>query len=142
MLIGTYRHSLDEKKRMRVPSKFKEFLGSGFVITKGNGGCLFAFCRTAFDQDVVTKTKAFSMFDSASQKPLRMLMASAFETEEDNQGRILLPQELRDYAQIKKQIVFIGVGNRMEIWAEEVWNAYSNDCNFDEAVSELAKLGV
>ena len=69
-------------------------------------------------------------------------MASAFETEEDNQGRILLPQELRDYAQIKKQIVFIGVGNRMEIWAEEVWNAYSNDCNFDEAVSELAKLGV
>ena len=81
------------------------------------------------------------MFDSANQKSLRLLLASAFEAEEDNQGRILVPQELRDYAKIKKQIVFIGAGNRVEIWAEEVWEDYSTG-DFDSLASDLANLGV
>ena len=69
-------------------------------------------------------------------------MSSAFETEEDGQGRILIPVELREFAKIDKKIVFIGVGNRVEIWAEEVWNDYSTGANFDDAVAELARLGV
>lgn len=142
MLIGTYRHNLDEKKRMRVPTKFKDALGSGFIITKGNDGCLFAFKSETFNTDVIEKTRNQSMFDATAQKPIRLLMASAFESEEDNQGRILLPQELRDYAKIKKAIVLIGVGNRMEIWAEEVWNAYNEGADFDSTISELGKLGV
>lgn len=141
MLIGTYRHSIDEKKRMRVPSKLKNDLGSNFIITKGTSGCLFAFTQDEFKASVIEKTKSVAMFDGASQKPLRLLMASAFEAEEDGQGRILIPQELRDYAKIKKQIVFIGVGSRVEIWAEEVWNEY-DDADFDEASKKLAEIGV
>jgi len=141
MLIGTYKHSIDEKKRMRVPTKLKADLNDGFIITKGSNSCLFAFSKESFEKNVVEKANGVAMFDSASQKPLRLLMASAFETEEDNQGRILIPQELREFAKIKKQIVFIGVGSRVEIWAEEVWNEY-NDADFDEASEALAKLGV
>lgn len=142
MLIGTYRYSLDEKKRMRVPAKFKDALGANFIVTKGNDGCLFAFSHTTLQEDIIDKSKNLSMFDSNVQKPLRLLMSSAFQADEDNQGRILLPQELREYAKIKKQIVFIGVGNRMEIWAEEIWNEYNTDADFDQTMGELAKLGV
>ena len=141
MLIGTYKHSIDEKKRMRVPAKLKASLGSGFIITKGSDNCLFAFTKEDFEESVVSKIKNVAMFDSANQKSLRLLLASAFEAEEDNQGRILVPQELRDYAKIKKQIVFIGAGNRVEIWAEEVWEDYSTG-DFDSLASDLANLGV
>ena len=142
MLIGTFRHQVDEKKRMRVPSKLKESLGVGFIITKGTNGCLFAFSQDSFNEEVVEKTKNLSMFDAEVQKPLRILMSSAFETEEDNQGRILIPQELRTFASITKKIVFVGVGSRVEIWAEEVWDKYNEGTDFDEATKTLAGLGV
>lgn len=141
MLIGTYRHQIDEKKRMRVPAKLKSELGNNFIVTKGSNNCLFAFTEAEFNESIINKSKGMAMFDANIQKPLRLLISSAFETEEDNQGRILIPQELREYAKIKKQIVFIGVGNRVEIWAEEVWNEY-NDADFEASVTELAKLGV
>ena len=64
MLIGTFRHSIDEKKRMRVPTKLKAELGEGFVVTKGNNGCLFAFSKTIFDEDVIAKARGLSMFDA------------------------------------------------------------------------------
>ena len=142
MLIGTFRHQVDEKKRMRVPSKLKEALGVGFIITKGTNGCLFAFSQDAFNAEVIEKTKNLSMFDAEVQKPLRILMSSAFESEEDNQGRILIPQELRTFANITKKIVFVGVGSRVEIWAEEVWDKYNEGTDFDEATKTLAGLGV
>ena len=142
MLIGTFRHQIDEKKRMRVPTKLKEELGAGFIVTKGTNGCLFAFSKESFETEVIEKTKSISIFDAEAQKPLRVLMSSAFETEEDNQGRILIPQELRAFASITKKIVFVGVGSRMEIWAEEAWDAYNEGTNFDDATASLAKMGV
>lgn len=141
MLIGTYRHQIDEKKRMRVPAKLKTELGANFIITKGSNHCLFAFTEQEFNESIIEKSKGLAMFDVSVQKPIRLLISSAFQTEEDNQGRILIPQELRDYAQIKKQIVFIGVGNRVEIWSEELWHEY-NDLDFESSAQELAKLGV
>ena len=142
MLIGTFRHQVDEKKRMRVPSRLKEALGVGFIITKGTNGCLFAFSQDAFNAEVIEKTKNLSMFDAEVQKPLRILMSSAFESEEDNQGRILIPQELRTFASITKKIVFVGVGSRVEIWAKESWEKYQAEQNFDEAAKNLGKFGV
>ena len=82
------------------------------------------------------------MFDTEAQKPIRALLASAFETEEDNQGRILLPQELRAYANMEKNIVTIGVGNRVEIWSEEKFDEYNSAENYDSASNELSKYGV
>jgi len=81
------------------------------------------------------------MFDTEAQKPVRALLSSAFETEMDKQGRILLPQELRNYAGITKNVVSIGVGSRVEIWSEEKFDEYNTD-DFDEASNALTKYGV
>ncbi len=140
MLIGTYRHQLDTKCRMRMPAKFKQELGEGFIVTKGNDNCLYALSVQAFEA-LHQKLADLPMFDAELQKPVRMLLSSAFETEEDNQGRILLAKELREYAKIAKDIVFIGAGNRVEIWAEEVWNTY-NSGDFTSATKALADHGV
>ena len=141
MFIGTYRHQIDEKCRLRMPSKFKEALGEGFIVAKGTNGCLFAFSASEFE-NLYKKLENVSMFDLEAQKPVRSLLASAFVTEEDKQGRILLPPELRNYAKIVKNIVTIGVGNRVEIWSEECFNAYNTSESYDDAASALAKYGV
>lgn len=140
MLIGTYRHQIDEKCRMRMPAKFKSELGDGFIVTKGTNNCLYAFSKAQFDS-LYNKLTNLPIFDSEVQKPVRMLLSSAFETEEDKQGRILIAKELREYAKINKNIVFIGSGSRVEIWAEEEWNEY-NSGDFNEASRALSNLGV
>lgn len=140
MLIGLYRHSIDAKKRMRMPSKFKSGLGANFIITKGNRQNLFVFSNEQFSA-LYEKMIALPLFDEEAQKPVRRFLSSAFESDEDAQGRVLLPKELLSYANINKNIVLIGVGNRVEIWAEEVWEKESSDCeNADFSV--LAKFGV
>lgn len=141
MFIGTYRHQFDEKCRLRMPTKFKDALGEGFIVAKGTNGCLFAFSKTEFEE-LYAKLSQVSIFDVEAQKPVRALLASAFETEQDKQGRILLPQELRSYAKMQKNIVTIGVGNRVEIWAEEVFDEYNTVESYDEASSALIKYGV
>lgn len=140
MLIGTYRHQIDEKCRMRMPTKFKEELGAGFIVTKGTDNCLYAFKAEKF-AELYEKLNNLPIFDSEVQKPVRMLLSSAFETEEDKQGRILLAKELREYAKISKNIVFIGSGSRVEIWAEEEWNAY-NSGDFTSSSKALNGFGV
>ena len=140
MLIGTYRHSVDAKKRMRMPTKFKCELGADCIITKGTNKNLFVFSKEQFNT-LYEKMVNLPLFDEEAQKPVRKFLSSAFETEEDGQGRILLPKELINFAGITKGIVFVGVGNRVEIWAEAVWDEETKD---DEKAdfSILAKFGV
>lgn len=140
MLIGTYRHSIDSKKRMRIPSKFKNELGNNCIITKGTGTNLMIFSGDGF-QNLYEKMTNVSIFDEEAQKPVRKFLSSAFETEEDGQGRILLPKELALYAEITKNIVFVGVGSRVEIWAEEIWDKMQ-ETEEKTDFSVLAKLGV
>lgn len=142
MFIGSYRHMLDQKNRFRIPSRFKSELAEGFVITKGTENCLFVFSKFELENNIMDKMSNISLFDSEVQKPLRLILSSAFEAEEDNQGRILLPAELKKHADISKNIIFVGVGRRFEIWSEERWNEYSANINFDDAVKELKKSGV
>lgn len=139
MLIGTYRHSVDGKKRMRVPSKLKAEIGANFVITKGTGKNLFIFSKEEFEK-LYTKLTSLPIFNVEVQKPIKKFLASAFEAEEDAQGRILLPKELCEYASITKNIVSIGVGNRVEIWAEELWD--KEDAETETEFSSLGNLGV
>ena len=140
MLIGLYRHSVDAKKRMRMPSKFKTTLGANFIITKGNKKNLFVFSNDQFS-GLYEKMITLPLFDEEAQMPVRRFLSSAFEAEEDGQGRILLPKELIAFAGISKNIVLVGVGNRVEIWAEEIWEQESQDGeNADFSV--LAKFGV
>ena len=139
MLIGTYRHSVDAKKRMRMPFKFKSELGADFVITKGSSSNLFVFSKTEFSA-LYNKLISLPLFDEEAQAPIRKFLSSAFEAEEDNQGRVLLPKELVKFAGIEKNIVFVGVGNRVEIWAEEKWDKVDGENSADFGV--LAKYGV
>ena len=140
MLIGTYRHSLDSKNRMRIPSKFKGELGANCIITKGTGSSLMIFSGDGF-QSLYERLSGISIFDEEAQKPVRKFLSSAFEAEEDAQGRILLPKELIKHAEITKNVVFVGIGNRVEIWAEEVWEKMQDD-DENADFSVLAKLGV
>ena len=94
--------------------------------------------------NILGKLENLSIFNSQLQKPLRFLFSSAVEIEEDNQGRFLLPANLREFAGITKDVVFVGVGNRAELWSEDRWNKYclDNEANFDEIISELGKNGI
>lgn len=142
MLLGTYRHQLDQKNRFRIPAKLKASLGENFVLTKGTEGCLFLFSKKELEENIFNKIGNISMFDETAQKPLRLLLSSAYNAEEDNQGRILLQTELKNFAQIEKNIVFVGVGRRVEIWSEEKWDNYSQKTDFDTTVKHLKDYGV
>jgi len=143
MLSGEYRHNCDEKFRLRLPAKFKKELDDGYVVTGASDGCLFVFSGYEL-KNLLEKTEKVPLFDNNLQKPLRMLYSSAYEVEEDSQGRFLLPAALREFAGIKKEVVFVGVGNRAEIWSSERWDNYSKNLsgNFDAVLSELGKYGI
>lgn len=141
MLFGEYNHQLDAKGRLRLPAKFKPELGSKFLITKGARGCLFVFSNDKIE-DIKNKIKDIPLGDNAAQDAVRMLFSSAFEAEEDGQGRFVLPAKLREYSHIEKNMIIIGAGDRAEIWAEEQWNEVSGGAAFDTAVGQLAKYGI
>ena len=123
MLFGTYFHQTDVKGRVRIPPKFKDALGQ-VMITKGSNGCLFLFSAHEFKVQLGKKLNDTDLFDEGGNRQLRQMFSAAFELEEDAQGRCLLPKALREAAKIEKDIVFIGVGNRAELWAKEEWERY------------------
>lgn len=143
MLLGTYFYSVDEKGRIRMPQKLKSQLGENFVVTKGSNGCLFVFSQEELKCSIYDKLKELPLTAVDAQKPLRMIMSSAFEVQEDSVGRFTLPAILREFAKIEKNIVIIGVGSRCEIWSEERWNAYNSDeLSFDESFSKLSEFNI
>jgi MraZ protein len=137
-LFGEYRHTLDDKNRLRVPARIKSELGDKFVLTKGMDGCLYIFSRAEFDS-FTSKQKDISMFDKAYLRSLRLLYSSVSEAEEDNQGRIVLAQNLREHAGIVKNVVTVGVGSRAELWSEERWNAYNGDGQDFDGIMQVLK---
>ena len=141
MFMGEYNHTIDTKGRLIIPSKFREALGDGFVVTKGLDGCLFVYDNaewTAFEE----KLKALPMTNKESRKFVRFFLAGAAEVEVDKQGRILLPPVLREYANLTKDVVLVGVLSRVEIWDKDRWqeNTYDED-EMDEIAEHMADLG-
>jgi MraZ protein len=148
MIFGEFHQQTDEKGRVRIPSKIRPLLSDGVIITKGSHGCLFLFPASEWDGQLAQKLSAVPLSDLDIQKSLRLFFSSASELENDNQGRSLLPKNLREFANIKKDIVFIGVGNRAELWAKEEYDAYfsgkiqKKSTNFDELLAELKRYGI
>ena len=143
MLLGTYFYTVDDKGRIRMPQKLKSQLGENFVVTKGSNGCLFVFSQEELKTAIFDKLKELPLTAIEAQKPLKMLMSSAFEVQEDSAGRFNLPSILREFAQIDKNIVIIGVGSRCEIWSEERWNAYNDSTlTFDESFAKLGEFNI
>ena len=124
MLIGEYQHTIDAKNRVIVPAKFREDLGSLFYITKGLDGCLFVLSRKGWEQ---LQAKIDAMPLSKSRGLQRFFFAGAAEAEPDKQGRILIPQNLREYAELEKDVTFIGTSTRAEIWSTEKWNRMNEE---------------
>ena len=124
MFLGEYQHSLDSKGRIIVPSKFREELGISFIATKGLDNCLFLYPMDEW-KTIEAKLRALPFTRADVRSFARFFFSGASELEIDKQGRILLPSNLRDYAMIEKELVIIGVGSRVEIWANEKWAQYN-----------------
>ena len=142
MLIGEYQHALDIKNRIIVPSKLREDLGNNFVITKGLDGCLYAYPLAEW-KILQEKLKTLPLSNRDARAFVRFFFAGACEVEMDKQGRGLIPQNLKEYAGIEKEIVSIGVLTRVEIWSKEKWKDY-NDSNVDyQSIAEkMSNLGI
>jgi MraZ protein len=143
LFYGEYQHTIDPKGRVIVPSKFREGLGEKFIVTKGLDNCLFAYSSTEWSH-LEAKLKALPFTDKDVRTFVRFFFAGAAECELDKQGRILIPQNLREYADLEKDIYVIGVSTRVEIWDKNKWNNYSSDENIspDQIAEKMASLGI
>ena len=143
MLIGEYEHSLDAKGRLIMPAKLRADIGETFIVTKGLDGCLFAFSQNEW-LNFETKLKALPLSDKNARNFVRFFLSGATECEIDKQGRFLIPNNLRTYATLEKEIIIIGVGTRIEIWNREEWKKYSSDENIsaDEIAENMTMLGI
>ena len=136
MFMGEYQHVLDAKGRMIMPAKFREGLGERFVITRGLDNCLFVYPLSEWTQ-LEQKLKALPFTRSDARAFMRFFFSGAAECELDKQGRILIPNNLREHAKLKKVVVVIGVSNRVEIWSQEVWKQYSEETGLSfESIAE------
>ncbi|HEY4474551.1 MAG TPA: division/cell wall cluster transcriptional repressor MraZ [Candidatus Paceibacterota bacterium] len=143
MLIGEFRHNLDPKKRLAIPSKFRKELGNGAVLTKGLDGCLFIFSSKSW-APFAEMLGGLSIGKQDTRSFARLFLSGAVEVEFDSLGRILIPDNLKEYASFKKEVVIAGLFNRLEIWDEEKWNKYKNDLekNSDKIAEKLGELGL
>jgi len=139
MFIGEYTHKSDDKKRISLPSKWRKDFGKKLVITHGLDRCLFAYSPKEWNK-ISEKLSNLGMLDSASRGFNRFMLASATECEVDSNGRILIPDHLREFATLTEKIVFAGVGPRVEVWNESAWKSYKDKIS-KEADSLAEKLG-
>lgn len=143
MFIGEYNHSLDPKNRLIIPAKFREQLGEAFVMTKGLDNCLFVYSIDEW-RVVEEKLKSLPMTNKDARAFVRFFFAGASECEIDKQGRTLVPSNLKDYANIDKDVVIIGVSTRIEIWSLEQWNKFNNDADisYEDVAEKMSQLGI
>lgn len=142
MFIGEYQHAIDVKNRMIIPSKFREYLGDRFVVTKGLDNCLYAYPMEEWE-NLEQKLKSLPLSSKDARAFVRFFFSGASECELDKQGRFVIPVNLIDYAGIKKEIVIIGASTRFEIWSKENWDEYnSSNIDFDEIAEKMSQLGI
>lgn len=122
-MFGKYKHALDAKGRLFVPSKLKDELGEAFYVTLGLDHCLSVYTQAGWD-GILEKYNALPI---SQQRKMRFLFANACRCEPDKQGRFLLPTELREYAGLKQDVTFIGQGGHAEIWDSEKYDALEQE---------------
>lgn len=123
MLLGTYTPKLDEKGRIIIPSKFRNELGDGLVVTRGQERCLYVFSDQEFTK-MHDRIREAPITSKQSRDYLRLFLSGAHAEQPDKQNRISIPAPLREYAGLEKDLVVIGAGARAEIWNAEAWNEY------------------
>lgn len=136
MFMGEYQHSLDAKGRLIIPAKFRDELGESAVMTRGLDNCLFLFPLSEW-KSLEEKLKTLPLTKADARQFVRFFFSGATDCELDKQGRIVVPQNLRDYGKMDKEVTVIGVSNRVEIWSTENWSTYMDAA--EESYEEIAE---
>lgn len=142
MLIGEYRHSLDNKKRLSVPSKIRKILGKTVVVTRGLDQCLFVYHQKEWGK-LTEKLSGLPMGQADTRNFIRMILSGAYSVSFDKTGRILIPEHLKKYADLQINIVIVGVHNRLELWNDQRWDKHVKEMerNTDALAEKLGELG-
>lgn len=143
MFIGEYAHSLDSKGRLNVPAKFRRGVQGGVVITRGLDNCLFVYPKAEWEE-MAAKLATLPLGQKKSRAFARLMLAGAWDAELDSQGRVMVPEYLREYATLGKHVIVAGLYNRMEIWNEDKWVAYKAETEAEsESIAEaMGELGI
>jgi len=143
MLIGQYEHTIDNKKRLALPAKFRGELGDKVIITKGVENCLVIYTEKEW-QIFSEKLGNLPISQTGARSFARIILAGAMEVTLDKLGRILIPDYLKEYAGFKKDVTVCGLSNRLEAWDTEKWNTYNKEAEkgVQEIVSQLGSLGI
>ena len=135
---GEFQHNIDAKGRLFIPAKFREELGKMFIITKGLDGCLFVYSASAWE---VLEDNINQLPLSKSRNLQRFFFSSAADCVPDAQGRVLIPQNLREYAALQKEVTIIGVSGRVEIWNTARWKAINEELTPESIAEVMEELG-
>ena len=141
MFKGEYTHSIDEKGRLIIPSRFREELKGGFVITRGLDGCLSIYPKTAWG-NLEEKLSALPLANKSARMITRFLVSAAADCELDRQGRILIPAALREYAKLDRDVVLAGNLERIEVWDAALWKENSSYEDMDAVSDTLREYGI
>ncbi len=141
--MGEYHHSIDDKGRIIIPSKFRYELGEKFIITKGLEGCLFVYPKNEWE-NIISKLKTLPFTKKDARTFMRFFISSATECEFDKQGRINITSPLAVYAGLVKECVVIGVNDRLEIWSKQSFNdnLTTNEDNIADIADSLFEVGI
>ena len=134
MFMGEYHHTIDEKGRIIIPSKFREDLGEKFIITRGIENCLFVYSLSSWEK-ITNKLESLPFTKKDARQFVRFFLSGATTAEFDKQGRVNITSPLISYANLQKDCVVIGTGDRLEIWSQEDWNAF-----FESASSNMSDI--
>lgn len=137
-VTGTYEHSIDAKGRLFIPARLREELGETFYLAMGVDACLAIYPQATWDQF----TERFAALPISESKAMRSFFANAVKCVPDSQGRVNLPQRLRNYASLTKDVVIIGVHNRAEIWDAATWKKSEDEMTPEKMTALLSKLGM
>lgn len=142
MFMGEFNHTIDVKGRLILPAKFREELGSSFVITRGLDGCLFVYTEEEW-QALNEKLQNLPLINKGSRQLTRFFHAGVTPCELDKQGRVLIPSSLREFARLTKDVCLIGMGKRIEIWSKEAWEESISNIkdDLDNVLDEMQGLG-
>ena len=143
MLIGEYKHTLDPKKRLSMPSKWRKELGKNLVITRGLDNCLFVYPIAEWKK-ITDKIGELPLGQADTRSFNRFFLSGAVEVEVDSVGRILVPDFLKDFGKLDSKVVLAGIHDRIEIWDEEQWETYKREieAQADGLAEKLGAIGV
>ncbi len=143
MFLGEFQHTVDDKNRLILPAKFRKLLADGLIVTKGFENCLFVFSKAEWS-GIEEKISSMQLLKKDARQVSRFFFGGASEEVPDKNGRVVIPGHLREYADLRKDVVIVGVSNRLELWSKSNWQKYVAEAekSYEDTAEELADIGL